>query len=128
MRQMVMAGSRGIARIFVFPPGQGLFMMKLMEHRDAEVSDIVVVLKSECAEQKLDEIVAALKKLGMEIENTDADNGVVEGALDAQKVADVKKWVCVEYVRVEFTYIADYPPDDPRNLDPVGEEGEDSEE
>lgn len=103
-------------------------MMPAMEHRDAEVSDITVVLKPECAEGKLDETVAALKKAGMAVENTDGDNGVVEGTLDAQKVAEIKGWPCVEYVRIEFTYIADYPQGDARNLDPVGDEGEDSED
>lgn len=98
-----------------------------MEHEDAEVSDVVVILKPECAE-KLDATADALRKLGMEVENTDANNGVVEGTIPTDKIAAVKKWECVQYVRVEFTYIADYPPGDPRNLDPVGEESEDSED
>ena len=93
-------------------------MIRGMDHQDAEVSDITIVLKAECAE-KLDASAAELKKLGMEIDETDADNGVIEGTIGADKVADVKKWPCVEYVRVEFTYVADYPPGDPRNLDPV---------
>jgi hypothetical protein len=86
---------------------------------DAEVSDVVIVLNQDCAE-KLDETVSALKKMGMEVEQTDADNGVVEGTIAAGKVAEVRKWPCVQYVRVEFTYVADYPPGDPRNLDPPG--------
>jgi hypothetical protein len=93
-----------------------------MEHQDAEVSDITVVLKAECAE-KLDETVAALKKFGMEVEETDADNGVVEGTIDASKLAEIKKWPCVEYVRVEFTYVADYPPGDARDKDGRDKDG-----
>jgi hypothetical protein len=98
-----------------------------MEHRDAEVSDITVVLKAECAE-KLDETVAALKGLGMEVEESDADNGVVEGTIDAGKLAEIKKWPCVEYVRVEFTYIADYPPGDARDKDGVETDAPDDRE
>lgn len=91
-----------------------------MEHRDAELSDITVVLKAECAE-KLDDTVAELRKLEMEIDQTDADNGIVEGTVRADKLANIRSFPCVQYVRVEFTYIADYPSDDPRNLDPADE-------
>jgi hypothetical protein len=98
-----------------------------MEHEDAEVSDILVVLKAECAE-KLGPTVDALKKLGMEVENTDADNGVIEGTLPTDKLAEIRKWECVQYVRVDFTYIADYPPGDPRNQDAAEEATGDSED
>ncbi|MDB5304030.1 MAG: hypothetical protein JWM97_1579 [Phycisphaerales bacterium] len=102
-------------------------MMAAMEHRDAEVSDIVIVLKAECAE-KMDETVAALKGLGMEVEETDAANGVVEGTVDAGKLAEIRKWPCVEYVRVEFTYIADYPAGDKRDQDNPEEDAPDDAE
>jgi hypothetical protein len=99
-----------------------------MEHRDAEVSDIVIVLKTECAE-KMDETLAALKGLGMEVEETDDANGVVEGTIDAGKLAEIRKWPCVEYVRVEFTYIADYPAGDKRDRDGAeADEPDDDEE
>jgi hypothetical protein len=98
-----------------------------MPHEDAEVSDIVVILKQSCAED-MGKAVAELKKLGMEIESTDADNGAVEGTVGADKVATIRKWECVQYVRVDFTYVADYPPGDPRNLDPPESADEDSED
>ena len=97
-----------------------------MEHQDAEVSDVYIVLKPECAE-KLDETAGTLKKMGMDVDQVDADNGVVEGTIVADKVAEIRKWPCVEYVRVEFTYIADYPPGDSRNRD-APEAPEDSED
>ncbi len=99
----------------------------IMQHQDSQVSDITIVLKKECAE-KIEETVNALRTLAMEIENTDPDNGVVEGTLAADHLPHIRTWPCVEYVRVEFTYIADYPPDDPRNLDPAEEGAEDSED
>ncbi|MDB5354863.1 MAG: hypothetical protein JWN24_1316 [Phycisphaerales bacterium] len=99
-----------------------------MEHRDAEVSDITIVLQAECAE-KMDETLAALKGLGMEVEETDEANGVVEGTIDAGKLAEIRKWPCVEYVRVEFTYIADYPAGDKRDQDGAeADEPDDGEE
>jgi hypothetical protein len=98
-----------------------------MQHEDAEVSDITVILKPNCAE-KMDETVAALKGLGMKIEETDPDNGVVEGTVGTDKLSEIRKWDCVQYVRVEFSYIADYPPGDPRNLDPPEKVEEDSED
>ena len=96
-----------------------------MQHEDAEVSDLVVILKQECAE-KFDDTVAALKRMGMEIESTDPDDGEVEGTIGADKVGEIRKWECVQYVRVDFTYIADYPPGDPRNQDPSEAVEEDS--
>ena len=98
-----------------------------MEHQDAEVSDVTIVLKTECAE-KLAETAGTLKTMGMAVEQIDADNGVVEGTIAADKVAEIRKWPCVQYVRVEFTYIAEYPPGDPRNLDPPEDHEEGSED
>src|SRR5665213_397326 len=99
-----------------------------MQHRDAEVSDVVIVLKSECAAEKLPQTTDALKKLGMEIESIDEGNGVVCGTVDAGKVEEIRKWPCINYVRVESTYIADYPANDPRNQDPAEEPNEDSDD
>jgi hypothetical protein len=93
-----------------------------MEHRDEEVSDVMVILKRECAEDKFDATVEALKKLAMEIDETDPDHGMVQGTICADKIDHVRKWPCVEYVRVDFTYIADYPVGDPRNKDEPDDE------
>ena len=98
-----------------------------MQHQDAEVSDITVVLRKECAE-KLEETVEALRKHAMEIDETDPDNGVVSGTILADKLPHIKSWPCVEYVRVEFTYIADYPVGDARNQDAPDDAANDSED
>jgi hypothetical protein len=99
-----------------------------MEHRDAEVSDVVVILKRECAEGKFDETVSALKNMQMAIDETDADNGMVQGTIQAEKLDVVRKWPCVEYVRVDFTYIADYPQGDTRNQDEPDDSSVDDED
>ncbi len=101
--------------------------MCVMEHQDAEVSDVIMVLKPECAE-KLDDTAAALRKMGMEIEKTDGDNGVIEGTIGADKLDEIRKWPCVEYVRVDFTYVASYPADVPPNQAPAPGATEESED
>jgi len=56
----------------------------------------------------------------MDIRNVDENESVVEGSIDATKVKALEKLPCVEYVRVTFTYEAEYPPGDPRDINGVG--------
>ena len=86
------------------------------DHRDAEISEIVVVLHSGCL-NNVDLAIEKLKSAGMDVYRTDSDNNVVEGAVDATKLADLHKLDCVDYVRTVMTYIADFPPGDPRDKD-----------
>lgn len=87
-----------------------------MNHCDAEISDLVVVLKGDYAERQ-DEADGMLRGVGMEIRSVDQDNGVVEGSIESKHLLALKNLPCVEYVRSVFTYMADYPPDDPRDKD-----------
>jgi hypothetical protein len=87
-----------------------------MYHRDAEISDIVVILDKRF-ENNLQGAVDCLKSAGMEIRAADDDNSVIEGSIDAAKVPELQKLDCVDYVRTVFTYFADYPPGDPRDQD-----------
>jgi hypothetical protein len=81
---------------------------------DARISDVVVTLDKRW-EDKLDEAVDMLKKVGMEVSNADDDNSVVEGTIDVCKVHELQKLDAVDYVRTVFTYDAEYPPGDPRD-------------
>jgi hypothetical protein len=91
-----------------------------MNHRDAEITEIVVVIhESYC--KRLSEAVAKLASFGVEIFSTDEDDCVVNGAVETYKLPELEKVDCVNYVRSVMTYIADYPPGDPRNRD-VGED------
>jgi hypothetical protein len=63
---------------------------------DARISDVVVTLDKRW-EDKLDEAVDMLKKVGMEVSCVDA----------------------VDYVRTVFTYDAEYPPGDPRDTNGI---------
>lgn len=88
----------------------------MADHRDASVSDVTIVLDARYA-NRTDEAVAELRKLGLDIDQSNIEEGVVEGTVETYKIADIQKLDCVDYVRVEFTYIADYPTGDPRDQD-----------
>jgi len=92
-----------------------------MYFNDAQMSDITVVLDKRW-ENNLAGAVEELKKQGMEIRNCDDDCSVIEGVIESCKVADLQKLECVDYVRTTFTWIADYPPGDPRDQDKVHRE------
>jgi hypothetical protein len=88
----------------------------MANHRDAEITEMVVVLDKRW-EAKLPDAVQQLKALGVEIYSADDDNSVVEGCVESHKVPEIEKLDCVDYVRKVMTYIVDYPPGDPRDKD-----------
>lgn len=88
-----------------------------MNHHDAEITEVVICL--DCPQERIEEISARLRLLGLDISRLDPEERVVEGSIDAQKVHDLQKVECVKYVRSVFTYVADYPTGDPRDLDGV---------
>lgn len=96
-----------------------------MNHHDAEIADVVLVL--DCQGQgAIDDAMAGLKAIGLEIVDTNPDEGVIEGSIEAAKVHDLKTISGVSYVRSVFTYTADFPKGDPRDKD--DDEGQDERE
>jgi ACT domain-containing protein len=87
-----------------------------MEHRDAEMSDITIVLKAEFAE-RMQEVIKQLNEAGVGITNVNEDVGAVEGSVETNRVHLIERMECVDAVRTTFSYIADYPPGDPRDQD-----------
>ena len=85
---------------------------------DAIISDIVVVL-DRAYEERLADAVAILKAHGMEVRSANDDTSVVEGTIAEDRVHDLQKLECVDYVRKVFTYHANFPPGDPRDRDGV---------
>jgi hypothetical protein len=85
-----------------------------MGYYDARVSEVTVVLK-DLPDGAFPGAVEKLKAAGLVVEDTFEDSGVVEGMIDAYKVEDLRKLAEVQYVRVEMTYDANYPPGDPRD-------------
>ncbi len=87
-----------------------------MNHQDAEITDVVVVIG--CPDGvKFASVVESLKAAGLSVDSIDAENDVVEGSIESTRVHDLKKVECVRYVRPVFSYVADYPPGDPRDKD-----------
>ena len=88
-----------------------------MSDRDALVSDVTVVLDAAWGEEpRTTEALDKLRAAGLEIRDVDTDNSVVEGSVNYDKIRDLQNLDCVDYVRVVFTYVADYPAGDPRDV------------
>ena len=87
-----------------------------MNHHDEEITDVVVVLDGQ-GSKSIDSAVESLKKLGLEVDTINNDEGVVEGSICTEKVPTLKTVPGVCYVRSVFTYTADYPTGDPRDKD-----------
>jgi len=85
-------------------------------HSDAEITEIVIVLSAPY-ENRMAEAVEKLKAAEMEIDRTDDENDIVEGTIESCKLDALRNLECVNYIRTVMTYIADYPPGDPRNKD-----------
>lgn len=92
-----------------------------MNHHDAEIADVVIVL-NDPGQDSINQAISRCKDCGLEVVDTNPDEGVIEGNIDANKVHDLKNVPGVSYVRSVFTYTADYPTGDPRDQD--GCEGE----
>jgi hypothetical protein len=92
-----------------------------MNFNDAQMSDVTVVIDKRW-EANLAGACEELKKNGLEIRNADDDNNVVDGVIESAKVKELEKLDCVDYVRTTFSWIADYPPGDPRDQDQVARE------
>ncbi len=83
---------------------------------DAYYSEVVVMLDDLTNEQTA-AVVEKLKTAGLEVSKVDDDQSVVEGTIEACRVHDLGQLEHVRYVRSVFTYLADYPPGDPRDRD-----------
>jgi hypothetical protein len=87
-----------------------------MDHCDAEVTDVVVVLQEDPG-MTVENAVLKLQTEGLSVSDIDQGNSVVEGTILSEKVKGLEKLPFVKYVRNVFSYTADYLPGDPRNLD-----------
>ena len=90
----------------------------MSRHQDAYISDVMVNTEP-TAEHPFNAVVDDLKKCGMTMYSIDENNCTLEGAVESSKVGAIDEMPGVKYVRTLFTYVADYPPDDHRDLDKV---------
>lgn len=99
----------------------------MMNHKDAEITDVMVVL--DCGDAaKVQAVVAQLCALGLAVDNLDTENNVVEGSIASDRLDGLKHVECVRYVRPIFSYTADFPPGDPRDKDGADELDADDED
>jgi len=87
-----------------------------VNHRDALISEVIVVV-DETPENPLDTILSAAKAVGLEVSQSDPDNGSIEGSIQSNRLPELRAVAGVKYVRITMEYIADYPTGDPRDLD-----------
>ncbi|HEX8525071.1 MAG TPA: hypothetical protein VF669_22660 [Tepidisphaeraceae bacterium] len=83
---------------------------------DVNISEIIVIL-DKAWENDLAGAVKMLQDAGMRVARADDDLSVVEGEVDTPKLHGLEKLACVDYVRRVFSYDANYPPGDPRDVD-----------
>ena len=87
-----------------------------MNHRDQSVSDVTIVIRPAFAD-RLQEVVEQLNEIGVGIINVNEDVVAIEGSCESNRVYVIERMEFVEAVRTTFSYIADYPPGDPRDQD-----------
>jgi hypothetical protein len=85
-----------------------------MSYRDAELTDVVVVLE-DLTTQQTEEVVKQLKTFGLDVASVNDDQSIVEGTIESHKVHDLKSVEKVRYVRSVMTYSVDYPKGHPKD-------------
>ncbi len=98
-----------------------------MNHRDAEISEVVAVIHPVHCE-RMEEVIQRLSGAGFNVISTDVDECVVSGTIETYRLPELEKIDCVNYVRLVMTYIADFPVGDPRNTDLGEDDDEDAAE
>lgn len=83
--------------------------------RDAYITEVMVTLKGTYAD-RLAEAVKQLESAGLHVDHADDHMSMVEGSIAASKASDLEALDCVQYVRKMHTYSAEYPKEDPRDV------------
>ncbi|HRK30916.1 MAG TPA: hypothetical protein PLD59_07530 [Tepidisphaeraceae bacterium] len=86
-----------------------------MARQDAYICDVIVIPTAAVADQ-LDGLISRLKESGLQVRDVHKDDNAIEGTIDAGHIRTMEKLDGVEYVRCVFSYIADYPVGDPRDV------------
>jgi hypothetical protein len=94
-----------------------------MDHHDADISDVIIILHEEMG-GTLDDALLKLMEWCISIGEVDRDEGAVQATVESTKLKTLEQLSFVKYVRRVFEYTADFPPGDPRNLDPDSEDSD----
>jgi len=88
-----------------------------MSNRDALMSSVTIILDDRYVPERVEEVVDQLKAQGVLIDTINPEAGLVDGLVETGKVHGLEKLDSVDYVRTQFSYVADYPTGDLRDLD-----------
>ncbi len=94
-----------------------------MSHHDADISEVIIILHEE-AGGTLDETLLKLMEWCVSIGEVDRDEAAVQASVESTKLKALEQLSFVKYIRRVFEYTADFPPGDPRNLDPDDEDSD----
>jgi hypothetical protein len=86
-----------------------------MAARDAYMCDVIVI-PTDAAADHIEELTRELATAGLDVRGIDQSQCAIEGTINAAKVRELEHHVGVQYVRCVYSYIADYPVGDPRDL------------
>ena len=83
---------------------------------DAEMTDVVITIH-ELWVEKIDEAALRLAEIGLDVQQIDRGNGVVQGSINTLQFAGLQALEAVAYVRRVYEYSVNFPPGDPRDRD-----------
>ena len=87
-----------------------------MNHRDQSIAEVTIVLRVEYL-SRMDEVTEQLAETGVGITSVDSELGSIVASCESNRVPVIEKMEFVQAVRTMFSYVADYPVGDPRDID-----------
>ena len=87
-----------------------------MNHRDQSISEVTIILRSEFID-RMDEVTEQLAETGAAISSVDSNMGTIVASCESNRLSVIERMEFVQAVRTTFSYVADYPSGDPRDVD-----------
>jgi hypothetical protein len=76
--------------------------------QDKYFTEVVIILEP-LDDEQMKRVVSELQSRGLRVDSVDNDNSVVEGTIESSRLHDIESAPSVDYVRQEFTYVAEFP-------------------
>ena len=77
---------------------------------DRYFTEVVIILEP-LDDKQMKGVVGDLESRGLRVDSVDNDNSVVEGTIESSRLHDLSSAPFVNYVRQEYTYVAEFPLD-----------------
>jgi hypothetical protein len=75
---------------------------------DRYFTEVVIILEP-LDDEQMKGVVGDLQSRGLRVDSSDSDNSVVEGTIESSRLHELSSAPFVDYVRQEFTYVAEFP-------------------